>query len=494
MNKFSDQEITTYPDLLEVLKANSINYDYEQIKSAYDFITDIYDDTKRLSGQTVVEHSVAVAGYIAMLGLDTVSVVAALLHGAIELDKVTIEELDKKFGTDVAFIVDGLSNLKNKSKAFGPGTNDAQSFRKLMIAASEDIRVLIIRLTDKYHNLKSIEYIPEEKQITQAKKYKAVYAPLCEYLGLGHFQATFENKSFEILHPEEYKIVKEVTDDIAKQSHLLFSDLENDLKQMIAKYNIKVHSFSYRKKNYSSTYNKVLRKYVKPGEDLSEANVKLINDLLGIRIIVETLEECYVVLGLVNSKWKTLEDEFDDYITNPKPSGYRSIHAVINHNGNFIEIQIRTKQMHEYNEFGPASHIAYKLQSESKNKHESTTWTKDLIEWQTKADLTKEDFKVKAFTESIFVFTPKGQVQILDKESTPIDFAFKVHGEIGAKYMGAKVDGKMVSMNHKLDTGNTVEVITTAKYNVSRDWLRLAKMTETKSNIRKYLRKLGQDI
>ncbi len=491
MKTLTFNEITTFAELEELINSSIIKYDVSKIKEAFDYASELHKNDKRLSGKSMDTHLLTVASYIVKLNLDTTSVIASLLHKIVDLKHATIEEIDKKFGTEVAFIVDGLSQIKEHSESFELHNEDPDNFRKLMIASSEDIRILIIRLANKLYNSFSLDILPIETQKNQAYKLKLVYAPLCEYLGLGHFQSIFENTALKILNPTEYNFIKSYTDKIYLESQSIFKKVEDEILNLLSKYNVKPVSISYRTKNYSSTYNKIKKKYMNEGETLNETHIKKLKDLLGIRVILNTEAECYLVLGLIHGKWDYFPEEFDDYIIKPKASGYKSIHTVVDIDGFVAEIQIRTAEMHEYNEFGPASHIAYKLQMNSKK--ESFTWTKELVDWKNNSDEATKSYKIKAFSESVFVFTPKGKVVILEKGSTPLDFAYAVHTQIGDRCNGAYINKKIVTLDHVLQTGDVCEVITTKHKNTNRGWLAKCKMAETKSRIRRTLRAMGEE-
>mgnify|MGYP001450474825 CR=1 FL=1 len=484
MHEFDLTAINTLDELKAFLPKELDSKELDLITAAYNFALDIHGDTLRISGETQISHVLTVAKYVSELNLDVVSIVAAILHDVIERSPISMNEIDKQFGTDVAFIVDGLSHIRKLSQNVEIDDDhlDMENFKKLIFNATEDVRILIVRLLEKLHSLVNIDQLSEEKQKRAAERALKIYGPLAEYLGLGIVQALIEEHAFKILKPEEYKIITEQIDIYFKSSKEIFESFESEITHLLKQYNINYYPIQVRKKSIYSAYLKIKRKFLKDNQDLKVEHVRGLFDIYAARIIVDTMEECYMVLGLVQSKYGVKPEEFNDYIDNPKPNGYKSIHLLLNYMGTTLELQIRTKEMHEYNEYGPASHVIYKLKS--KGESGSFTLTEDLMKWQDKGN---EKYRIKLFADSVFVFTPKGLVIRLDKGSTPIDFAFRIHTDIGYKYVGAKVNGKMVSMDYKLQTGDVVEIIMQKKDNVTLDWLKHAFMVETKARIRRRL-------
>lgn len=473
-------------ELLDLVRSFS-DADKLMVKKAYRYADDKLATHERLGGDSYLVHALNVAGYIARLDLDPASVIAALLHDVIDKAGASLDEIDSEFGTEIAFIVDGLSTMRKMSHNSSPNEKDLINFKNLIFNATEDIRILMIRLAEKVDSILTIERIDEETRKRSAFKALNIYAPLAEYLNLGVFQRILEDEAFKILFPEEYEIINNYIESFFKETQNKVEDYVEYLTDLLKSYNIQNFEIYARKKGIYSAFKKIKGKYLKPGQKLNLEAVDKLKDLFASRIIVDTVEQCYIVLGLLNSVFETLTDEFDDYVANPKPNGYKSIHTLLIYKGTIFEAQIRTKEMHEYNEFGTASHIAYKLKSAGKTSNSSLTWTKDLVKWQENS--ATENFKIKAFAESIFVFTPKGMVVTLDKGSKPIDFAFRIHTTLGYRYTGARVNEKMVNMNYELQTGDIVEIITGSKDNVTLDWLKFATMTETKSRIRRRLNK-----
>jgi GTP pyrophosphokinase len=488
MKEFNIKTVTSFNQLIGILNENDIEYDLELIKSAYEFANKIHTGQTRKSGEEVIHHCLTVASYVAQLRLDTTSICAALLHDSIEKGDAGENQLDELFGTDVAFIVSGLNQIREYSKKFDQD-QEQNEFVNLIFNSSEDVRIVIIRIAEKLNNLYTIDALDEAKQFSSARKGLYMYAPLAEYLGLGAMQKYIEDLSFKVLHPSEYKEIVNKFNEYYESTRNIVEEFENELNELLIEYSIKDYEIQTREKGIYSAYKKLKTKYKFDERQLSitEAIERNLKDIYAARVIVDTVEQCYIVLGLIQSNFETLPDEFSDYIANPKENGYKSIHVLFRYKESIFEVQIRNEQMHEFNEYGPASHIAYKF-SQGSEPSENFTWTKDLVVWKDKEDKNSEDFRIKAFQNSIFCFTPKGLVIGLPKGASPLDFAYKVHTDVGDRYKGALVDNKMVSMAYELRTGNIVEIITGKNINVSSDWLKYTKSTSTRSRIRKRLR------
>lgn len=485
MKDFKTEDVVSIDELIENLKLNGLEYNYELIEKAFSFAAKKHEGQTRLSGKDILVHLLTVANYIGNLKLDTTSVCAAILHDVLEKSDCTLDELDEVFGTEIAFIVEGLSKIRDYAKKFNT-TNHQEEFTNLIFNSSEDIRIIIIRLAEKLHNLLSSDGLDKERAENSAKKSLYMYAPLAEYLGLGLIQRLLEDNAFKIIRPEEYEEIENAKQEFFRSNKDIINDFQEEIKELLAEYGITEYEVQAREKGVYSAYKKLKNKYKyrEKGIEMSLAIEKYLKDIFASRIIVSDIEKCYLVLGLIQSNYETLNDEFVDYIANPKENGYKSIHTLFKFQGTVLEVQIRTFEMHEFNEFGPASHIAYKLNKSD----ESYTWTKDLVHWKDKGELRREDFKVKVFQNSVFCFTPKGRVITLPLDASPIDFAFKIHTDVGERYKGALVNGKMVSMEYKLKTGDIVEIIGNKDVNVTRDWLKFAKSTSTRARIRKILR------
>ncbi len=465
--------ISKFSELETFLNEIPDKFDVSQIRKAFEFAELKHKDQFRLSGEAYIIHPLTVAKYAVQIGLDQVSVISALLHDTVEDCGVEISEIEKLFGIDVAYIVDGLTNIKNLTDKEVAGEID--NFRKMILKASDDIRIVLIKLCDKLHNLYTIAAFDFEKQIRSAKKVKRIWEPISEYLGIIAIKREFQNITFKILEPVEFAKAEIVYKNYVEDKIAKAEEFKVELEELLQEYNLQNYKIDFRVESLGSFYDKLKRS----SNSLSNITYDIMKvlDIFAFRILVIDIISCYEVLGLINSNFEFIKEQLDDYIVNPKKSGYKSLHTTLKYQNLYIEIQIKTYEMHEYNEFGPASHIAYKLGGKD------YAWTKEAQE-----ALSQEDYKAKLFKNKIFVFTPKSRVIILEQDSTPIDFAYQVHTEIGDSYIGAKVNEKMVNSEYKLQTGDVVEILTDKnKKSPSRDLLNLAKMTETKSRIRRRL-------
>lgn len=478
-------KIENYKSFEKLINKQTRYLDTKLIDKAYKFAKEAHYGQTRISGESYESHFLNVAAIVVQLGLDTTSVTAALLHDVVEKANVDINKIDRVFGTEVAFIVDGLTQIR---KATEQKDVQDENFKHFLLSTTEDIRILIIRIVEKTDNVVNLSKVPEDIRVKAAKKIMNLYSPLAEYLGLGYLQKTMEDAAFKVLYPDIYSKIMLFSEKFFSRSQDTTDQFLEKIGTILKKYSIQPLELQGRRKGMWSTYKKLKKRYLKPGEELNEETFSMIKDLFAARVILNNIEECYTVLGLMHSNFAFLQNDFDDYIANPKENGYRSIQTIVSYEGFYFEVQIRTKEMHDYNEFGPASHIAYKLNGPV-NIGSTLTWTKDLVKWKKTSEVTKEDFKIKLFANSIFVFTPKGLLIRLEKGATPIDFAFRIHSDIGERYSGAKINNKMVSKDYILNTGDTVEIIISAKPTVNESWLKTVKSVVTKAKIRKLLAK-----
>lgn len=470
--------------LQELLSINP-NFDIELIEKAYRKAEAYHQNQLRKSGEPYLVHPVEVAKILADLGMDENTIVAGLLHDTVEDTSYSEQELKDDFGEEVALLVDGVTKLGSlvyESKE----ERQAENLRKMFLAMSKDIRVLIIKLADRLHNLRTINYMSEEQIKEKCKETLEIYAPLASRLGIYKMKFELEDIALKQLDPEAYynlvsqvKIKKQKREDNINK---VIAEIKDSLNDLNIQYDI-----TGRSKHFYSIYRKM--KY--QNKQLDE-----IFDLTAIRIIVDTIKDCYAVLGIVHTMWKPIPGRFKDYIAMPKPNRYQSLHTtVIGDNGEPFEIQIRTYEMHKIAEYGIAAHWKYKEGIDSKTDKEEVklSWLRQTIEWQKDMNDPKEfmeTLKVDLFSNQVFVFTPKGDVIELPAGSTPLDFAFKIHSAIGAKCVGAKVNGKMVPIDHTLKNGNIVEIITSSNSKgPSIDWLKIAQSSNARNKIRQWLKK-----
>lgn len=465
-----------------LLKINP-NYNSELIKRAYLKAEEIHLGQKRKSGEDYVIHPVAVALILADLGMDENTIVAGLLHDAVEDTPYTLGEMKKEFGEEVALLVDGVTKLGSlvfESKE----ERQAENLRKMFLAMSKDIRVLIIKLADRLHNLRTINYMNQNQIIDKCKETLEIYAPLASRLGIYTMKFELEDIALKELYPETYyDLVKQVNLKKAQREENINKVIE-DIKEGLDTLNIK-YDIKGRNKHFYSIYKKMQHQ----GRQLDE-----IFDLTAVRIIVDTIKDCYAVLGLVHTRWKPIPGRFKDYIAMPKTNRYQSLHTtVIGDDGNPFEIQIRTVEMHKIAEYGIAAHWKYKEGIKEDKEEGKLAWLRQTLEWQQDLNDSKEfmeTVKMDLFSNQVFVFTPKGDVIELPAGSTPLDFAFKIHTAIGAKCIGAKVNGKMVPIDYVLNNGEIVDIVTSsASKGPSIDWLRIVKSNAARNKIRQYLKK-----
>ena len=460
----------------------------KQIVKAYNFAEIAHDGQYRNSGERFFIHPYNVAMILADLNMDTDTIIAGLLHDVIEDTKETHERIEEEFGEDVANLVEGVTKLK-KLKYKTKQENQAENLRKMVVAMAKDIRVIIIKLADRLHNMRTLEYMSEEKKKEKALETLEIYAPLAHRLGISKIKWELEDLSLRYLDPDGYY---DLVDKISKQRkdreayiQMIIDNLSKKLDDMGINYEI-----NGRPKSFYSIYRKMV---------YQNKSFEQIFDLTAIRIIVDNVKDCYGSLGIVHTMWKPIPGRFKDYIAMPKPNMYQSIHTtVIGPQGEPFEVQIRTWDMHRTAEYGIAAHWKYKEGAvKADNFDEKLTWLRQLLEWQKDLSDPKEfmeTLKIDFFTDEVFVFTPKGDVINLPNGSTPIDFAYRVHTAVGNNCVGAKVDGRIVPIDYKLKNGNIVDIITSASNTgPSRDWLKIVKSSQAKTKIRQWFKKEDRD-
>lgn len=473
----------TREEFLQTISDFNPNYDLEIIGKAYDKASEMHEGQLRKSGEPYLIHPLAVAEILADLGMDEDTIVAGILHDVVEDTPYTSEELIEDFDAEVGLLVDGvtkLGSLKFESKE----ERQAENLRKMFLAMSKDIRVLIIKLSDRLHNLRTINYMNENKIIDKCRETLDIYAPLASRLGIYAMKFELEDIALKYLDPEAYYGLVKAVSERKNQRDEAIERVIDEIKESLEDLNIH-YDIMGRSKHFYSIYKKM--KY--QNKQLDE-----IFDLTAIRIIVENVKDCYAVLGIVHTLWTPIPGRFKDYIAMPKPNLYQSLHTtVIGDSGNPFEIQIRTYEMHKIAEFGIAAHWKYKEGITSDKEEVKLAWLRQTLEWQKDMNDPKEfmeTLKVDLFASQVFVFTPQGDVLELPAGSTPLDFAFKIHSDIGCKCVGAKVNGKMVTIDHVLQNGNIVEIVTSPNSaGPSIDWLKIAKSSSARNKIRQWLKK-----
>lgn len=471
-------------ELLDKVKKYNPKCDIDTIKKAYAFADEAHKGQVRESGEPYMTHPDAVAGILVELGLDTSTIAAGLLHDVIEDTKYSYEDIKENFNEEIAYLVDGVTKLgriEYKTKE----EQQADNIRKMLLAMARDIRVILIKLADRLHNMRTLKYLPPEKQKSKAKETIEIYAPIAHRLGISKIKWELEDLSLRYLQPEEYYDLVEKVAQKRTEREKTIEQVITTLKQKVSSAGIDA-DIDGRPKHFYSIYKKMYYK---------NKTFEQIFDLLAIRIIVNTIKDCYAALGIVHTLWKPIPGRFKDYIAMPKPNMYQSLHStVIGPGGQPFEIQIRTWEMHRTAEYGIAAHWKYKEGTNNEDDFDKKLkWLREILEWQDDTRDAKEfmdGLKIDLFADEVFVFTPKGTVIDLPIDSTPIDFAYRIHTDIGNKCIGAKVNGKMVPLDYKLKTGEIVEILTTTSdRGPSRDWLKIVKSSQAKSKIMQWFKK-----
>jgi len=483
-------------NLIRKIRKYSFIEDFSLLKKAYEFSYSAHKDQLRLSGEPYFEHPLRVANILADLKMDLVTICGALLHDVAEDTGVSLEDVSEEFGAEIATLVDGVTKI-SELKFDSLEVRQAENFRKMIVSMIEDIRVILIKFADRLHNMRTIEHLPERKQIRIARETLDVYAPLAHRLGIGRIKWELEDLAFKVLYPEEFKeIVKRVADRRDERERYI-QRITRPIRKELKRFGLEA-TITGRPKHLYSIYNKMKRRNL-PFEE--------IYDLLAIRIIVKQIEECYFALGIVHSLFTPIHEKFNDYIATPKSNMYQSLHTkVIGPEGKMVEIQIRTEEMHRTAEEGIAAHWRYKegnVKEDEFDKH--LVWLRRVLEWQQDAPGSKEFMeylRIDLFHDEVFVFTPKGDLFRLPSGSTPVDFAFAVHTDIGYHCLGAKVNRKIVPLNYKLRSGDTIEIITSNSQHPNPDWINFVKTSKARSKIKRWIKdsmfeqslKLGEDI
>lgn len=473
--------------LLNSIKKYNKNPDVALITKAFNLAKEKHEGQVRNSGEAYIVHPVEVSIILASLEMDDETICAGLMHDVLEDTDYTREEMVEEFGEEITALVDGVTKLKNlqyKTKEEA----QIESIRKMVLAMANDIRVIIIKLSDRLHNMRTLEYKTREKQISTANETLTIYVPIAHRLGINTIKWELEDLCLRYIDPVSYYNVAQQIDQKRSEREKVIEHIIEKISNELDKFNFK-YSITGRPKGIYSIYNKMKKQ---------DTTIDNIFDLIAVRIIVQDINQCYAVLGIVHNMWKPIPGRFKDYIAMPKPNFYQSLHTtVIGEKGQIFEIQIRTQEMHKNAEFGIANHWQYKEnKKKASNFDNRLNWIRQLIEWgkDTSAYEFMDSFKGDLFNDEVYVFTPKGDVIDLPKDSTPVDFAFRVHSEVGNKTVGAKVNGKMVPLSYKLKTGDIVSILTSKNSTGPNiDWLDFVVSSHAKNKIKAFFKKRDKD-
>ncbi|MGZ4835551.1 MAG: RelA/SpoT family protein [Terriglobales bacterium] len=472
--------VTRFRDLMKQVRAYRPNDDLEVIKKAYDFSLRYHTGQTRASGEPYLVHPLEVACVLAEIKLDTVAIAAGLLHDLVEDTSVTIQEIEKEFGDQVAHIVEGVTKI-SKIDFHTREERQAENLRKMMLAMVDDIRVVLIKLADRLHNMRTLQHLPEERRLSIARETLEIYAPIAHRLGMGKIRGELEDLAFPYVDPIAYEQVREAVEVRRKSGEEFLASMTGIIREKLKEAGIQARVESRIKRLYS-IYLKIQRQRI---------TVDQMYDLLAVRIITGSVQDCYAVLGMIHNLWRPVPGRIKDHIAMPRPNLYQSLHtSVIPESGTPFEVQIRTEEMHHMAEEGIAAHWKYKDGPVSARDEQRLAWLRQVVEWQRDVSDPNEflsTLKIDLYPEEVYTFTPKGKVVVLPRDATPIDFAYTVHTEVGHSCVGAKVNGRMVPLRYKLKSGDIVEILTQPGHKSSRDWLALVKSSRSRQKIKHWL-------
>lgn len=468
--------------LLKRIEGYDPEADLKLVKKAFEFARKAHQGHKRLSGDPYITHPLAIAGILADLEQDPQTIAAALLHDVVEDAEITRQQLSRQFGAEVTRLVEGVTKLSQLNFT-SREVRQAENFRKMFVAMGEDFRIIIIKLADRLHNMRTLQYLPPPKQKETALETREIFAPLAHRLGMWRLKWELEDLSFSFLEADKYEDIRGRVAESRGDRETYIRDFIGQGRELLKKVGIKCE-ITGRPKHFFSIYRKMVDQNIEFDE---------IYDLTAVRVIVDTIKECYAALGLMHAAWKPIPGRFRDYIAMPKSNGYQSLHTtLIGPAGKPVEVQIRTKEMHRIAEYGIAAHWRYKEGETDRGLDQKMSWFRQMLEWQDELKDAKDfmdSLKIDLFMDEVFVFTPKGDVYDMPAGATPIDFAYRVHSEVGHRAVGAKINGRIVPLDHRLANGDIVEVLTGKKGNPSRDWLRFVKTAGARVKIRNWFKK-----
>jgi guanosine-3',5'-bis(diphosphate) 3'-pyrophosphohydrolase len=472
--------VTKFRELLRTMRANRPGDDLELVRKAYEYSQKNHAGQLRASGEPYLVHPLGVAQVLAEMKMDAVAISAGLLHDSVEDTSVTIVDIRKEFGEQVAHIVEGVTKISQIDFATRE-EQQAENLRKMMLAMVDDIRVVLIKLADRLHNMRTLEHLTPERQQKIAKETLEIYGPIAHRLGMGKIRGELEDLGFRYLDPLTYEQVRDTVEARRKKGEQFLARVEQTLRDKLKEAGITAEVES-RIKRLFSIHKKLVRQKI---------SVDQVYDLYAMRVITKSLQDCYGVLGIVHNVWRPVPGRIKDFIAMPRPNFYQSLHtSVITEDGTPFEVQIRTEEMHHMAEEGIAAHWKYKDGPVSAQDEQRLAWLRQVVEWQRDVSDPTEflsTLKIDLYPEEVYTFTPKGKVVVLPRESTPIDFAYSIHTEVGHSCVGAKVNGRMVPLRHKLHSGDIVEIVTQPGRTPSRDWLAVVKSSRARNKIKHWL-------
>src|SRR5246500_2031308 len=472
--------VTKFRELLRRMRENRPNDDLELVRKAYEYSQKNHAGQHRASGEPYLIHPLEVALVLSEMKMDGVAVAAGLLHDSVEDTSVTIVDIRKEFGEQVAHIVEGVTKISQIDFS-SREEQQAENLRKMMLAMVDDIRVVLIKLADRLHNMRTLEHLPPERQQKIAKETLDIFAPIAHRLGMGKIRGELEDLGFLYTDPIGHQQVQEAVEARRKAGEQFLSRVEIVLRDKLKEAGITAKVESRIKRLYS-VHKKLQRQRIA---------VDQVYDLYAMRVITQSVQDCYAVLGIIHNLWRPVPGRIKDFIAMPRPNFYQSLHtSVITEDGTPFEVQIRTEEMHKMAEEGIAAHWKYKDGPVSAQDEQRLAWLRQVVEWQRDVSDPNEflsTLKVDLYPEEVYTFTPKGKVVVLPRESTPIDFAYAVHTEVGHSCVGARVNGRMVPWRHKLNSGDIVEILTQPGHKPSRDWLAVVKSSRARNKIKHWL-------